>query len=145
MNDEAVRNLSTGQGVGLVTRALLRAGELVLQDAKRRCPTSPRGSVDEHGISHPSGHLRSSITGELVGRGGGMAVHVGTTVSYALFVEFGTKPHVIRPKDPNGVLHWRDRNGDHYAKEVHHPGTTAQPFLIPALDALANRVIQGGS
>ena len=60
---------------------------------------------------------------------------------YAAPVEFGSKPHIIRPKNGR-VLAWggnrrlsgRLRSGskpDHFAAFVHHPGSKAHPYLIP--------------
>jgi hypothetical protein len=69
----------------------------------------------------------------------------------AVFLEDGTRPHVIRPRKAK-ALRWpakgtpvtlggRARTGAvrslgrgafAFAKIVHHPGTKAQPFLIPA-------------
>ena len=61
---------------------------------------------------------------------------------YAAPVEFGSKPHIIRPKKPGGVLAWggsrrlsgRLRSGakpTNFARLVHHPGSRAHPYLIP--------------
>lgn len=67
---------------------------------------------------------------------------------YARYVELGTRPHVIRPRNAsvlrfpaNGTavtLSGRARTGAvraggayAFAKEVHHPGTKPQPFLVP--------------
>jgi hypothetical protein len=62
-------------------------------------------------------------------------------VGYAQFVEFGTKPHVIRPRNKK-ILAWGKnrrlsgsaRTGSEmiFAHEVNHPGTRAQPYLMPA-------------
>lgn len=60
---------------------------------------------------------------------------------YAAPVEFGSKPHIIRPKNGK-VLAWggsrrlsgRLRSGSqptHFATVVHHPGSKAHPYLIP--------------
>lgn len=69
----------------------------------------------------------------------------------AVYLEYGTKPHIIKPKAKK-VLRWpakgtsvtlggRARTGAvrrlgnaafAFATIVHHPGTRAQPFLIPA-------------
>ena len=60
---------------------------------------------------------------------------------YAAPVEFGSKPHIIRPRNAR-VLAWggsrrlsgRLRSGskpDHFAAFVHHPGSKAHPYLIP--------------
>lgn len=49
-------------------------------------------------------------------------------VDYAKYVEAGTGPHVIRAK-PGHTLSW---GGDHFATEVHHPGTKPTHFLTEA-------------
>jgi hypothetical protein len=54
-------------------------------------------------------------------------------VPYAGFVEFGTKPHEIRPKSAK-VLRFSVGGKTVYTKRVRHPGTKAQPFMKPAVD-----------
>jgi HK97 gp10 family phage protein len=54
---------------------------------------------------------------------------------YAGFVEFGTKPHIIRPKSPGGVLAFKIGGRQVFAKMVHHPGTKPQPYVRPAFEA----------
>lgn len=54
---------------------------------------------------------------------------------YARYVEFDTKPHTIRPKKPGGVLAFRMNGQLVFAKSVNHPGTKAQPFIVPAFMA----------
>lgn len=44
------------------------------------------------------------------------------------YVEFGTKPHIIMPKDKK-ALSWKKDGVDYIAKLVHHPGTRPQPFV----------------
>lgn len=73
-------------------------------------------------------------------------------VGYAAAVEFGTRPHIIRPRNAK-VLAWggpRTLGGrlrvsggvqarpTHFAKLVHHPGTRAQPYLVPGLRQAAS-------
>lgn len=53
---------------------------------------------------------------------------------YAAYVEFGTQPHEIRPKRPDGVLRFQVNGQWVYAKVVHHPGTKPEPFVRPAFD-----------
>ena len=64
---------------------------------------------------------------------------------YAAALEFGAKPHIIRPKRAR-VLAWggarrlsgRLRSGakpDHFAALVHHPGNKPYPFLVPGAQA----------
>jgi hypothetical protein len=54
------------------------------------------------------------------------------TADYASFVEFGTKPHVIEPKDKK-ALYWQ--GADHPVKRVNHPGTAANPFMERIIQA----------
>lgn len=64
--------------------------------------------------------------------------------SYAAYVERGTRAHVIRPKRAralrwaagNPTLSGRPRAGGNvrFAKRVNHPGTRAQPFMVPGAE-----------
>src|SRR5438045_9414987 len=54
------------------------------------------------------------------------------TASYAPYVEFGTKPHVILPKDKK-ALYWP--GAEHPVRRVNHPGTKPKPFLERILAA----------
>lgn len=50
-------------------------------------------------------------------------------VDYGMAVEFGTKAHIIKPKNKK-ALSWTDKSGKkRVAKVVHHPGTKPQPFI----------------
>ncbi len=57
-----------------------------------------------------------------------------------LYLEEGTKPHIIRPKDKKS-LRWKVGSGDRFAfaKEVHHPGTEARLFIH---DVMNNKKIE---
>lgn len=48
---------------------------------------------------------------------------------YALAVQNGTPPHVIRPQSPDGVLRFETGGQVVYATHVNHPGTRPQPFM----------------
>lgn len=72
---------------------------------------------------------------------------------HALFVHWGTRPHVIRPKDKQ-ALRWVSGDGFAFAKIVHHPGYKGDPYLLRARTAVAqqfsrvaraafNRVVSG--
>jgi hypothetical protein len=71
----------------------------------------------------------------------GRSIHVGritptyaeavADANYAAYVEFGTAPHDIRPSRKK-VLRFQNSAGEAvFAKIVHHPGTRAQPFMVP--------------
>ena len=76
-----------------------------------------------------TGRLKNSIKVEIVG-----SDIIIDMVDYALYVEFGTPPHIIRPKNKK-ALHWKTGKPgspgreDVFAKEVRHPGTRPNPFI----------------
>lgn len=78
-----------------------------------------------------SGKLRDSLRVQVEGD----KVYIGSDLPYATYVEFGTAPHEIKPKDPDGVLRFVANGQVVYAKVVQHPGTKPQPFVRPAFDA----------
>jgi hypothetical protein len=47
---------------------------------------------------------------------------------HALFVHWGTKPHLIKPKNKK-ALRWAGPNGWVFAQIVHHPGYKGDPYL----------------
>lgn len=76
---------------------------------------------------------------------------------YAAPVEFGTRAHVIRPRNAK-ALRWgtgkvrlsgapAKGSSVQFARKVNHPGTRAQPFMVPgarrALDLLGISTIVG--
>lgn len=104
-----------------------RSTERVAGNAKRNAPSS-------------FGKLRQSITSKVQGLTGEVAVNA----SHAGAVEFGSKPHEIRPKrkkalafKPGAGFKFWDESGRVVVKVVKHPGTKAQPFLRPAVEAEA--------
>lgn len=101
-----------------VARAVERTRIDVQNEARRRAP------VD-------TGRLRSSIVSRAEGGGRGLGYVVGSNVNYAAAVEFGTAPHVIKPRYKQ-ALYWP--GAAHPVAQVNHPGTRAQPFLRPAIE-----------
>jgi hypothetical protein len=106
-------------------------------------------------VPRKTGHLGRSILPGHVDRD---SAQVTVNADYASAVEFGTKRHVIVPKKAS-VLAWpaaesgrrlsgRARTGKAkgataFAARVNHPGTKAQPYLIPAaLEALRRHGIK---
>ncbi|KJK55643.1 HK97 gp10 family phage protein [Saccharothrix sp. ST-888] len=90
-----------------------------------------------------TGRLRSSI--QAVPEGGRFTfrITIGTNVTYASDVEYGTAPHVITPKDKK-ALWWPGAR--HPVAKVNHPGTRAKPFMRPAIaqaEAALRRHAQG--
>lgn len=61
-------------------------------------------------------------------------VLVGPSAKHAPYVEFGTSPHVIKPRNKK-ALAFKSGGRTIVVKQVNHPGTKAQPFVRPAYDA----------
>ena len=102
-----------------VQKVLVNSGFNIEARAKRNL--SNNGSVK-------TGHLRRGITTDV----GNMEVTVHTSnIKYAPGVEFGTKPHIIKPKNKK-ALYWK--GASHPVKSVRHPGSKAKPYLIPAFE-----------
>ena len=55
----------------------------------------------------------------------------GQKWNYGFFVHFGTKPHVIKPKNKK-ALRWVGGDNFIFAKKVNHPGYKGDPFLYIA-------------
>lgn len=106
-----------------VSRIIRKGGHDVERDAKILAPND-------------TGNLENSIGTDIEGSAGGseMSFEVGPTASYAADVEYGTAPHIIRPKNVGGVLVFKIGNRTVHARVVHHPGTRAQPYAGPAFD-----------
>lgn len=82
------------------------------------------------------GTLRQSI--KAVPKGN--TIHI-SMVDYAFYVEFGTPPHIIRPKNKK-ALHWKSGGKDIFAKIVRHPGTRPQPFIRNTLRTKFGQIIK---
>jgi HK97 gp10 family phage protein len=93
--------------------ALTAACKLVQSTAKPLAPVK-------------EGELRASIVYKVSGEEG----RIGTNVDYAPHVEYGTKAHEIKVKNAKVLTDGKS----FFGKTVNHPGTTAQPFMRPALD-----------
>jgi hypothetical protein len=135
-NQRQIDRLLHEQG-GPVGRDLDARAQRVEAAQKQAAPVSPEGS---HG--RPPGYMRDSISRRPGRDEQGQFVDVGPTATtpdghpYPLDVEFGTKPHVIRSK---GDYPLRSEDGRTFGKEVQHPGTEAQPFIRPSIEAIRDR------
>lgn len=105
---------------GNIMRGAVRAGAKVLEEkAKQLAP------VDD-------GDLRESIRVSTRSRRGRVSATItagNKKVFYAHMVEFGTARHLIKPKKRKSLFFAG------LAREVvDHPGSSAKPFMRPALD-----------
>lgn len=81
-----------------------------------------------------TGRLRASITPDVQVQGDIVLGIVGSNVTYAPYIEYGTRPHF----PPVGALEvWASRHGmEAYvvARAISRRGTKAQAFLMPAFE-----------
>jgi len=73
-----------------------------------------------------TGFLLQSFGGTIEGLTATWGPDVRYKTSYSRFVEFGTAPHDIFPKDKQ-ALYWP--GAAHPVKVVHHPGTKANDYM----------------
>lgn len=82
-------------------------------------------------VAKDTGNLGNSIGTDV--DADGLGGEVGPTADYGDDVEYGTQPHLIRPK-AGGFLRFNIGGRTIFAREVHHPGTAPQPYMGPAFD-----------
>lgn len=113
-----------------------------------------------HAWRSRSGELEGSIAGRVeTTTANGAAGVIEALAKHASYLEKGTPPHLIRPKEGHGfegplqkgqsrrkkddigthrvALRWVQDGKTRFAAVVHHPGTEAMPFIGPAGDAAA--------
>jgi HK97 gp10 family phage protein len=107
-----------------VLRGGLRAGARVVQtEAKSRI----------HSIS---GETAKSVKVGSRARGGEVIAYVAVSSHKGKWLEYGTRPHKIKPKNRKALA-----IGGNVVEEVDHPGAKPHPFLRPALDARAGAAV----
>ena len=133
MGNRARFEIELGKAIrSRVVRALTKSVMLVYETAMMKCPV---------GKGFP--RLRSSIKytideDNLLG-----LVYVDLKMApYAPYPEYGTRPHIIEPKNKKALaFNWGGApahlplldDGRVVLKRVHHPGTIATPYMRPAL------------
>jgi HK97 gp10 family phage protein len=82
-----------------------------------------------------SGRLLGSIRKDVRG----LEATIGPTLPYAIYVEYGTRPHEIRPVYAS-VLRFEVEGKIVFTRLVHHPGTRAQPFVRETAEATRQKL-----
>jgi hypothetical protein len=107
-----------------------------------------------HAFTTRTGQLAQSIGWRPAGNG---SAEVYANAEYAGYVEKGTEPHVIRPKDRQALRFPVGGGvGFGFARVINHPGSKAHPFFFADMDnrkqhmqergrsVLASRMVQAG-
>ena len=98
----------------------------VVKTSTLNVESNAKNNVTKNG-SVDTGLLRNSINSKINSLEG----IVSTNTKYARYVEEGTKPHIIRPKNKQ-YLYWK--GASHPVKQVNHPGSKPKPYMKPALE-----------
>ncbi len=115
------------QGVAF---AIGRSIQKIERNVKREAPSNKRMT---------GGNLKQSVRSSMLGIASGK-VEVG--VDYGIFVEKGTRPHLITAKNKK-VLASRSNSGfTIFGKTVNHPGTKPNPFFQRGIDKSEGDVAQ---
>lgn len=107
---------------GPIGRSATRFAKMATDFAKLEAPKS-------------TGRLMGSIKYKKLAGPKGIAFEVTATARHALWMEHGTKPHVIRPKKPGGLLvfYWAKMGRKVFLRSVNHPGTKPHRYLEKGL------------
>ena len=113
---------------------LIRLSNEVEEDVKKVVKNSAF-NIQENAMSNltknksvATGHLRRGVSTDI--KGLEATIHT-SNIKYAPHVEYGTKAHIIKPKNKK-ALYWKGAKRP--VKQVNHPGSKAKPFLIPAFN-----------
>lgn len=144
--DELLKTLAPKMQKNIMRAALSAGARVVVKEAKQRALVGPPSSTNEAMYGGYRGALKDSVrlTSGVDKKGrpfasakAGGVNKKGADTYYIQFVEFGTRPHVIRPKGKKRL----QLAGHFAAGTVMHPGTTAKPFMRPAADAAQDAAV----
>lgn len=115
-----------------LSMALRMSADEAAGEAKERHDYTDRSSnlTNSIGYDGPTGSFRNNDLEAAVSAGAG----------YAVFVELGTRAHVIVPKYRK-ALRFPAAGGFVFARKVNHPGTRARYFIRNAVQATLPRLV----
>lgn len=116
---------------GITTVKLPRLAKGITIQTATQIAKLARKNVKERAIQQ-TGRLADSIKVAALGTGKRSSYSVVALAPYAMYVEQGTKPHVIP-----GIPHWAGLN--EYGGRI-HPGSRAMYFMRDALETTFNNI-----
>lgn len=111
-----------------VARLLRLPGGVVDRSLRRRVERVQRAAQ-----SLAPGTMGDGIRVRIEYRASGPHGVIVSTHPATIYVVYGTRPHVIRPRRPGGVLRFTVGGRVVYARFANHPGTRPNRFMIEAL------------
>lgn len=139
--DDLLKTLAPKMQKNIMRAALSAGAKVIVKEAKQRAPVGPPSSTNEAMYGGYPGALKDSVrltSGvdrkgmPFAGAKAGGLTKKGADVFYPVIVEYGAKPHVIRPKGEKRL----QLGGQFIAGTVMHPGFEGKPFMRPAFDAV---------
>lgn len=104
--------------------------ELCVRSVKKAVDAGVAEAKSTRKYKDRSGALTDSIDGRVTSVGNASATGVfEATAPHAVYVDEGTKPHVIRPKNGKYLVFPGRGGSTVFAREVNHPGTKADGFF----------------
>jgi hypothetical protein len=80
-----------------------------------------------------SGNMRAKTTVVARPSASGVRIEAKVDTAYAHIVKGGQRPHVITPRNPGGVLVFRQGGQLRFARSVNHPGAQPRTWWDDAL------------
>jgi len=111
-------------------------GRAKLKDEVERVVARPIQFFWRANLKENQGYMRGSIQ---LGRTDNDNPQVYSREKVLKFLEYGTSPHLIEPKNAE-ALRWFNEQGEPvFARKVRHPGTEPQAALRSAIDRVRRR------
>lgn len=125
------------KGLDKLTRAFDRAPQLsepILQQAIAKSAAILASHTEPPNIPWRTGTMARSFNPATIGR---LFARWYPRVDYAPHVQFGTKPHIIEPKNGK-ALYWK--GAAHPVKRVNHPGSRPKKFMEKILSVSVSEI-----
>lgn len=123
---------------GRVERDLMPLDDLRLQ-LTRKVTTTARTTANEwertlkRTSPYDTGNMADKTTAKVSASAGNITIEAKVDTEYAHIVRAGQRPHVIRPRSPGGVLAFRSRGEQVFARSVNHPGARPRTWWDDSL------------
>lgn len=128
-------------GTDQVRAMLARIGPVLTGKALAQTAEDVENYIErEAGRHEKTGALNRSIFKRRESDGSWIVGHDRQHAPHAVFVLFGTRAHVIKPKNKK-ALRWAGGGAFRFAKKVHHPGNAPDNWLQRAA-ALAPQIFE---
>lgn len=122
--DELIKNANNvSKNAGAELKGLMVKNTTYIQNEAKR--------VSPERFKNQTGNLRRSINRRVFS---GLKGIVSTDEKYGEYVEFGTRPHTIYPKNKK-MLAFKVGGKMVFARKVNHKGSRPYPFMQPAFES----------